>query len=78
MGPGGKGVKNSLYLWELGVRISFKECSNISIIKEDIFPGFRMSSELFCHIFRERFFCCLYAVFGDCGCPAALPACVTA
>ena len=72
MGPGGEGVKNALYIWELGVRISFKECSNICIIEEGIFPAFHMALKLFCDVVREGCLACLYAMFRDCGRPSAL------
>ena len=78
VGPGGEGVENALYLWELGVRISFKESSNIGIIKEGIFPAFHVALKLFCDIGWERCLACLYAMFRDCGRPAALPASATA
>lgn len=56
MGPGGEGVKNSLYIWELGVSIRFEEGSNICIVEEGIFPPFHMSSELPCNIVWQWFF----------------------
>lgn len=72
MRPGGERVKNTLYIWELGVRISFKECSNIGIVEEGIFPSFHMARKLFCHVLREGCLACLYAMFRDCGRPSAL------
>ena len=78
MGPGGKGVEDALYIWELGVSIRFEEGSNICIVEEGVLPALHVTPELFSNIFREWFLCCLYAVFGYSCCSAALPACAAA
>ncbi len=78
MGPGGKGVEDALYIWELGVTMCLKEVCNLSVVKEGILPALHVTSKLFSNVFREWFLCSLYAVFGYGCCAPALPACAAA